>query len=218
MKRLFYGILAQLFLVLVAIALGVIVTGCGSEAPAPKPSPSPTVSPTPEPTPTPTEPPLDVGALFSATEADKAEVLPMVTEFIAKGIVQGLDVVSMFKTGPKLTIRVASLDAYGASVIGLCSTGSKRTLTLDPDFFRSVSDTSKQLVASHELGHCILYRPHRTDTGVIPDGTGHSHQLSIMYPIIFGASQYKMHEGYYDRELFLEVAVDGEPKKYICGQ
>jgi hypothetical protein len=159
-----------------------------------------------------------VGELYTAPAAVHAEVDPYVQMFIDIGRENKSDIVKMMKSGAKLKIQIAKLDNLGSTVIGLCETGSgSRTLTLDPDFFRPSQDPMQNyLLVAHELGHCILFRPHRSDTGIIPDGTGHNHELSIMYPIIMGTPQYTTHKPYYDDELYNELDVSGEPKVYIC--
>ena len=88
---------------------------------------------------------------------------------MADAIIQGLDV-SGELVNPKLQIQIAKLDNLGSTVIGLCETGGIRRVTLDPDFWDNVSETQRKLLVHHELGHCVLLRPHTSATGVIPDG------------------------------------------------
>jgi hypothetical protein len=98
---------------------------------------------------------------------------------------------------PTLQIQIGSLAAYGSGVIGLCeSGGNQRRVTFDPGFWNSVSDTQKELLAHHELGHCVLYRAHRSDT--LSGGA----YASIMYPIIMSPSTYTSNYNYYQEELF----------------
>ncbi|MCM2324319.1 MAG: hypothetical protein NDJ90_13765, partial [Oligoflexia bacterium] len=98
-----------------------------------------------------------------------------------------------------------SLDAYGSSVVGLCeSGGSQRRVTFDPDFWNSVSETQKELLAHHELGHCVLNRAHRT--AVLTSGA----YSSIMYPIIMSTAMYQSDYDYYQEELFSMAALAPE--------
>ncbi len=137
-------------------------------------------------------------------------------KFVADANAVGLNGMALLD-GPKLLVKVAKLDAYGSGVIGLCQTGrNSRTVTLDPDFFGQYGEVQDRILAHHEFGHCLLYRPHRSSAGVIPDGSGHSHELSIMYPTIMSTMQYEYHEGYYLEELFEQLSTDRQPKTYIC--
>jgi hypothetical protein len=166
--------------------------------PGPDPTPAPTITPTPGPT----------GRLYIGPD----EVEKYVNKFVDDGKIQGVDVVPDM-SGPTLEIRIASLDAWGGSVIGLCETGSgKRRVTFDPDFWNSVSDTQRELLAHHELGHCVLYRAHRTAT--LSGGA----YASIMYPVIMGSSMYLGNYDYYQQELFTYGASSpGGQTTHICG-
>jgi hypothetical protein len=197
----------------------VMLSACGGGEDALPPevvaTPTPSVSPSTSPSPV---PPYNVQDLFTASSAVHAQVDQYVKGFIDTGAVVGKDIVKMLKTGAKLKIQIGSLDQYGAGVIGLCETaGGSRTVTLDPDFFNQSQDpVQNQLLVSHELGHCVLFRPHTSSVGVLPDGSGHSHELSIMYPIIIGSQQYDFHKPYYDDELYNDLDVSMEPHVYIC--
>ncbi len=163
--------------------------------PAPSSEPSPEPSSSPDPTPTPT---ADATALYTGP----AEVSKYVAKFVADGLIQGVDVTPDM-SGPKLSIRIASLDSYGSSVIGLCETSSNlRRITFDPDFWYSVSETQREILAHHELGHCVLFRGHRTS--VLSSGI----YASIMYPQIMKSSTYTNNYDYYQDELFQYAATD----------
>lgn len=155
-----------------------------SEPPIATPQPDPAA------TPAPTAPPTN------QVYIGPAEVEKYVTKFIRDASLQGVEVTAEMDN-PKLEIRIASLDSYGSSTIGLCETGSnRRRVTFDPDFWNSVSETQRELLAHHELGHCVLYRGHRSETL----STGK--YASIMYPIIMSASTYTSNYAYYQEELF----------------
>lgn len=171
----------------------------------PQPSPSPTTTPTPVPSATPTPAPLYSGP---------AELEKYVNLFVDDAKAQGVNVLPDMKS-PTLQIRIASLDAYGVYVIGLCETGSGlRRVTLDPDFWNNVSDTQRGLLLHHELGHCVLYRAHRSD--LLSSGA----YASIMYPIIMTSTTYLNNQAYYQQELFgqamLDPAVLTERRTHIC--
>ncbi len=151
------------------------------------PTPTPTVTATPTPTSTPTG-----GALYNGPE----EVAKFVQKFVDDAKIQGVDVLPTFKAHP-LTIQVASLASFGSSVIGLCEySGTTRRVTFSPNFWNSVSDTQKELLTHHELGHCILGRAHRND--LLTGGA----YASIMYPIIMSTASYNSNYDYYQKELF----------------
>jgi hypothetical protein len=208
------------------LSLSIFVLSCAEDkeiiVPYPSPIPCPlcpTPMPTPSPSPIPSPSPLDIDALFDATDADRSIVRDYVAKFVSDAAEGGEDVVPLFKRSPKLSIKIASLDSWGSSTIGLCEwSKSYRRVTFDPDFFNRVSSTQKLLLSHHELGHCILDRGHRSDVGTIPDALNHRHQLSIMYPVIFGSTQYNDHRPYYLDELFsvLSDEVGDGPRVYVC--
>lgn len=160
--------------------------------------PEPTVAPSPSPTPSPTS---DIPQEFK----------PYVDKFIADGFIQGVDVTKN-TINPKLTVKRGNLDSYGSSIIGLCErTRTMRRVTIDPDFWDKVSTTQKELLMHHELGHCVLYRPHRSD--ILQDNT----YASIMYPIIMKSSWYTNKYNYYQNELFTwEGLSDKETEIHAC--
>lgn len=157
-----------------------------------QPSPTPTSTATPAPTPTATSTPPSGSALYTGP----ADVEKYVVKFVEDAKRQGVDVLPDM-SNPKLEIQIASLDSRGSSVIGLCETGyGKRRVTFDPDFWNSVSETQRELLAHHELGHCVLYRGHRSST--LSSGA----YASIMYPIIMSTATYQGNYEYYQNELF----------------
>lgn len=145
-----------------------------------------------------------------------AEVERYLAKFLDDALIQGVDMVPELSS-PGLEIRIASLDSYGSSVIGLCETGTAlRRVTFDPDFWNSVSETQRELLAHHEFGHCMLYRPHRTST--LSGGA----YASIMYPVIMASSTYTANYDYYQQELFTQASSDANgvdpamPTVHIC--
>jgi hypothetical protein len=160
--------------------------------PGPGPEPTVTPSPTPsdEPSPVPTE------GLYEGPES----VSRYVVKFIEDAREQGVDMLPETRN-PTLKIQIASLDHLGSGVIGLCETsGNLRRVTFDPDFWNNVSETQRELLAHHELGHCMLYRAHRStflDNGAY---------ASIMYPLIMSSSTYLSNYDYYQQELFSTAA------------
>lgn len=151
------------------------------------PAPTPDVSPTPPP---------NRDDLYTGAE----ELQKYVFKFVDDAKIQGVDVLPDMGN-PKLEVRIASLDAWGASIVGLCETGSgRRRVTFDPDFWNSVSETQREILAHHELGHCVLNRGHRSTT--LASGA----YASVMYPMIMSSSSYTGNYDYYQEELFTYAA------------
>lgn len=154
--------------------------------------------PTDSPTPAPSSPPTT--SLYDGP----ADVAKYVQKFVDDGKIQGVDVVPSMD-GPKLTIRISSLDSVGSSVIGLCETGNNlRRVTFDPDFWNSVDETQRELLTHHELGHCVLSRAH--DNSLLSSGE----YASIMYPILLANTPYLNNQSYYLGELFSQAALSPE--------
>ena len=151
---------------------------------------------TPVPTPTPTDSPSPTTTPIGKVYTGPDEVEKYVMKFVDDAKSQGVDVLPDMKN-PTLEIQIGTLDAYGTSVIGLCETyANMRRVTFDPDFWNNVSETQRELLAHHELGHCVLYRGHRSD--LLSTGA----YASIMYPIIMSSSTYTGNYDYYQQELF----------------
>jgi len=171
----------------------------------PTPDPSPTLPPTPTPTPpvptpSPSTPTPPTPELYSG----ETSFAPYVQKFVDDASNQGISLTQEMKSDPVEIVR-ASLDYLGSGVIGLCETGyGGRKVTLDPDFWDVVSETQKELLMHHELGHCILYRPHRST--FLSSGK----EASIMYPIIMSSSTYLNNASYYLNELFTWAANQAE--------
>ena len=210
----------QTALMLLALAFSLGSLQACDQAGASGSSPDSTPTPTPTPAPVPDPPPSPLpSTLYKGPKGLEKYVL----KFIDDAKVQGIDVVPEL-TSPQLEIQIASLNAWGSSVIGLCQTGSGvRKVTFDPDFWNSVSETQREQLAHHELGHCMLYRGHRT--AVLSTGK----PASLMYPSIFSSSTYMAGYDYYLSELFGQALVeesssllnssDGDrltPRVHIC--
>jgi hypothetical protein len=193
------------------------IASCNSETkPAALTQADPTVPvETPPAAPNPTQPSVPTTPPAADLYTGPADIEKYVLKFIDDAKIQGIDVVPDM-ADPKLEIRIASLDSYGSSTIGLCETsGSRRRVTFDPDLWDSVSETQRELLALHELGHCVLYRAHRSTK--LSSGA----YASIMYPIIMSSSTYTSNYDYYQEELFTygamePAAADGIETTHIC--
>jgi hypothetical protein len=174
----------------------------------------PSAPSTPAPAPVPTVPATPGTPIAGELFTGPAELAKYVQRFADDAQAQGNDVSA--RLSPDLQIQFGSLDAYGSGVIGLCETsGSMRQVTFDPDFWDQVSETQRQLLVHHELGHCVLYRAHRSE--LLSSGA----YASIMYPIILSSATYTANPAYYLNELFTwSSASDVDPNAstiHICG-
>lgn len=101
-------------------------------------------------------------------------------------------------------------------VSGICrvftrSDGSvaMKYIEIDPQFWSVTDDTPHEVVVLHEMGHCSLHRPHRTDqtAGIA---------ASIMYPQVLSTSTYLPNRSNYISELFANsYIVDPTAAKYF---
>lgn len=75
---------------------------------------------------------------------------------------------------------------------GFCS-GDKNGpyILIDREYWDNVTDSDREVLLLHELGHCDL-------------GLGHSHQDTIMEPVLINGFDYLINQGYYLEQLFLE--------------
>ncbi len=195
----------RLLLRALAIPALVAIAACNERGVVP-PSLIGVIEPKPSPTSGMEDPPApgtDVSGLYSGP----AELAKYVAKFVDDARLQGRSVTSEM-LGPKLQVRIASLDSYGSSVIGLCETSSSlRRVTFDPDFWNAVSETQRELLAHHEFGHCVLYRGHRST--VLSSGSF----ASVMYPTIMKSSTYLNNYDYYQDELFTYAAQEAAPEE-----
>lgn len=173
-------------------------------APTPEPSPTPTPTPTPSPSPSPSPtPPAPTDHAYIGP----AELQPYVNTFVDLGAVYGRDL-----DVSKITLQFGELTQYGSGVIGLCETGygSDPVVTLKGSWWSTVSTAQRTLLVLHELGHCSLYRDHRTtvDSNGVP--------VSIMYPIILTTSVYNANKTAYDTELYTFEGLSVGNATHIC--
>jgi hypothetical protein len=137
---------------------------------------------------------------------------PYVEKFVSDAALQGVDLIPEMRADP-VVIELGSLDSLGSGVIGLCESGyNGRTVTLDPDFWGRISETQDELLMHHELGHCILYRPHRS--ALLSSGR----EASIMNPIIMASSTYLGNYDYYQNELYTYSAAQSEARTAGSGE
>lgn len=152
------------------------------------------------------------------------ELNKYVMQFVDNAKAQGLDVLPHMK-GPKLSVRVASLSHIGPATIGLCElSATSRAVTFDTRFWNAASETTREILTHHELGHCVLRRPHTAAQR--PTGA----MASIMTPYILAAPVYAADPKYYLGELYKNslakstwddekgIAHDQPEETHICGE
>lgn len=81
------------------------------------------------------------------------------------------------------------------NAIAVCQGGS--SILVDKDYWDSTSDTKKEMLIYHELGHCVLKRDHRDDF----DGYQY---VSLMNIGLVDETNYRNHRETYLDELFKE--------------
>lgn len=86
----------------------------------------------------------------------------------------------------------------GKDVIGLCYQEDAKdpSIIILPSWWEQASDTSRMMLVSHELSHCILGRDHKLSLYLNHD------PISIMYPVIFSDEVFNRHAKEYIEELF----------------
>lgn len=81
--------------------------------------------------------------------------------------------------------------------VGVCKIGFTKTprVIIDPEFWENASNTQREIIVLHELGHCVLERGHDYDK---LDGC----PMSVMYPYLLSNYCYKSFKKAYLDELF----------------
>ena len=100
------------------------------------------------------------------------------------------------KVNVPITLKPKLVSPVGVTWAGLCkSYGKYGEIEIDENYWNAYSYYGKEQLIFHELGHCVLHRPHSEEVaGTIP--------ASIMYPIAFGdRPEYKENLEYYYKEL-----------------
>lgn len=105
-----------------------------------------------------------------------------------------------------LKAKFGTIIVPGQNIVGLCSTVDVSIkdndgipppmVTIDRNYWDSISDLEKEELMFHELGHCVLYRQHRNDVG--SDGC----PLSIMNWQTLSLYCLQNHGTSYHNELF----------------
>lgn len=97
-----------------------------------------------------------------------------------------------------LIIRFSDLSDVSnplGETVGECQWGTTPTVTIDPYYWNTLFENSRQELMDHELGHCILNRQHRND--LLTNGQ----PASIMNQFTFAGFVLDANSTYYYHEL-----------------
>ncbi len=90
-------------------------------------------------------------------------------------------------------------NAASREVVGYCDPEEKpKAIVIDRSYWKTASNTGKEILIFHELGHCALDRDHNVKR--VKDKP-----ISLMYPILTDEDSYTQNKTDYLRELFLWV-------------
>jgi hypothetical protein len=98
-----------------------------------------------------------------------------------------------------LTIRFGQVDASGESRgRGVCeySAGSTPTITISQTAWESSTESEREELVFHELGHCVLHKTHQA--GITEAGI----PQSLMNPAKIDGSVYSKNKAFYLSKLF----------------
>jgi hypothetical protein len=88
--------------------------------------------------------------------------------------------------------------------VGRCESGflQGRIVYIDRNRWKSMSDSSREALMLHELGHCLLGRGHRGERFDEDEATMPGLPKSLMFPYATAGTRYLEHQEYYLDELF----------------
>lgn len=108
-----------------------------------------------------------------------------------------------------IALSVTLDSTLSSSVLGLCVYASPRYILINSQWWNSstTKNSDRQYLIFHEMAHCILNRPHKTETTYFEDDLQKSITVpvSMMYPSIISSNIYKNNMTYYHNELFDET-------------
>lgn len=94
--------------------------------------------------------------------------------------------------------------SLSSTTLGICNLNNN-TIYLNPDFWfnKNTTNSRREFVIFHELGHCVLLRLHKTDQTYTRDTSVLTYS-SMMNTTIFSYTHYEKNHYYYTSELFDE--------------
>lgn len=104
-----------------------------------------------------------------------------------------------------LTVEFGDTKYRGEYVIGLCGQSNmlNPVITIDKEFWDESSETSREILMFHELGHCILDKNHNNNMIMLPT-VAWPIPASIMGAELLSDNYYVLNRDYYLHELFSE--------------
>ncbi len=106
---------------------------------------------------------------------------------------------SYYNSPVKSTINFGT--KFEGKVIGVCYYPFRK-IEINKLYWDKASDTEKEMLIFHELGHCELHRDH--NKSFILDNNNNEIPESLMYPKMFNPNIYLNYRDYYIMELFNE--------------
>jgi len=117
-------------------------------------------------------------------DSDLEQVIGWVQEFNQESQ-KNSQVVSLEAiTASQVTVSIENIEPAKAGVCITFEGGGPKKLQLNALHWPTLTETQKQLVVFHELGHCILNRDHKAD---LEDRLGYYQAVSIMHPAVLEA-------------------------------
>ena len=135
----------------------------------------------------------------SASSQIPSDVAPIVAQFQQDALAQNHPV-----STDQVQYSFQSLpQVNGEQAIGDCQQGggTPPTVILDTASWATMTDTQKEMVVYHELGHCVLGRVHDSSYFAVPN-TNFSIVNSLMYPSQTDPGNYEIYRAHYMQELF----------------
>ena len=130
-----------------------------------------------------------------------AELSPLIVRFQQDALVRGYTV-----SIDQVQFQIKALPIVnGVQAVGDCQQGDGNSIViLDQNTWGTLSDTQKEMLLYHELGHCVLKRTHDSSYFAVP-GTEFSIVNSVMYPSQTDPGNYAIYREHYVNELFADA-------------
>lgn len=104
-----------------------------------------------------------------------------------------------------LTVKYGMVKKIDKHLAGYCDLHTI-TVIIDASLWKVYSDSQRQALIDHELGHCLLGRIHRHKATIYWDNSIDPH--SIMYPTLLPGDYYQKHKNKFRKELFSHLKYD----------
>lgn len=155
----------------------------------------------------------DTSKLPTNYKTEDSEILPFYDSFISYANFYNYPLPDI-----KIYLAMDNLIASDSHIKGKCvETSEGNAVVIDRSFWNTLSDTSKEILVFHELGHCLLNRTHRTlyfqgtnriyDQGMIPSWEYSTHPnwpMSLMHRSLIDEAKFNQERDYYLSELFMK--------------